>query len=104
MIDSNVSLDLMQFIETSILPRYTEFGRSHGLAHVKRVIDNSLKLARITGANVNMVYAIAAYHDIGMSGPRAIHHITGGKIMALFTFDPKTSPVTVVKTITVKKK
>ena len=82
MIDSNVSLDLMQFIETSILPRYTEFGRSHGLAHVKRVIDNSLKLARITGANVNMVYTIAAYHDIGMSGPRAIHHITGGKIMA----------------------
>ena len=29
---------------------------------------------------------------------------SGGKIMALFTFDPKTSPVTVVKTITVKKK
>jgi uncharacterized protein len=29
-----------------------------------------------------MVYAIAAYHDIGMSGPRAIHHVTGGKILA----------------------
>ena len=28
-----------------------------------------------------MVYTIAAYHDIGMSGPRAIHHITGGKIL-----------------------
>lgn len=82
MIDSNVNLDLMHFIETNILPRYTEFGRSHGLAHVKRVIDNSLKLAKITGADINMVYTIAAYHDIGMSGPRAIHHITGGKIMA----------------------
>lgn len=82
MIDSNVNLDLMQFIETNILPRYTEFGRSHGLAHVKRVIDNSLKLAKITGADINMVYTIAAYHDIGMSGPRAIHHITGGKIIA----------------------
>lgn len=82
MIDSNVSLDLMQFIETSILPRYAEFGRSHGLSHVKRVIDNSLKLAKITGVNVNMAYTVAAYHDIGMSGPRAIHHITGGKILA----------------------
>jgi uncharacterized protein len=82
MIDSHVSLDLMQFIEMNILPRYTEFGRSHGLSHVKRVIDNSLKLAKITGADVNMVYTIAAYHDIGMSGPRAIHHITGGKILA----------------------
>ena len=29
-----------------------------------------------------MAYTVAAYHDIGMSGPRAIHHITGGKILA----------------------
>lgn len=77
-----VNLDLMSFIETSILPRYTAFGRSHGLSHVQRVIANSLELARRTGADINMVYAIAAYHDLGMSGPRAIHHITGGKILA----------------------
>lgn len=77
-----VNLDLMSFIETSILPRYTAFGRSHGLSHVQRVIANSLELARRTGADINMVYTIAAYHDLGMSGPRAIHHITGGKILA----------------------
>lgn len=82
MIDQNVSLDLMHFVETSILPKYNDFGKSHGLVHVQRVIKNSLELARKTGADMNMVYAIAAYHDIGMSGPRAIHHITGGKIMA----------------------
>jgi uncharacterized protein len=29
-----------------------------------------------------MVYTVAAYHDLGMSGPRAIHHVTGGKILA----------------------
>ena len=28
-----------------------------------------------------MVYVIAAYHDLGMEGPRAIHHITSGKIL-----------------------
>ena len=28
-----------------------------------------------------MVYAIAAYHDLGLTGPRAIHHITSGKIL-----------------------
>ena len=77
-----VNLDLMSFVETSILPRYTAFGHSHGLSHVQRVIANSLELARRTGADINMVYAIAAYHDLGMSGPRAIHHITGGKILA----------------------
>ena len=76
-----VSLDIMQFVETQILPRYTAFGESHGLRHVNRVIKNALKLAHITGADINMVYVIAAYHDLGMSGPRAIHHITGGKIL-----------------------
>ena len=29
-----------------------------------------------------MVYVSAAYHDLGMEGPRAIHHITSGKILA----------------------
>lgn len=76
-----VSLDIMQFVETQILPRYTAFGESHGLRHINRVIKNALKLAHITGADIDMVYVIAAYHDLGMSGPRAIHHITGGKIL-----------------------
>lgn len=64
------------------MPRYNAFGRSHGLSHVQRVIKSSLQLARQLGADVNMAYVIAAYHDLGMSGPRAIHHITGGKILA----------------------
>lgn len=76
-----IDLELMEFVEKQILPRYAEFGRSHGLGHVQRVIKNSLELARLTGADINMCYAIAAYHDLGMSGPRAIHHITGGKIL-----------------------
>jgi uncharacterized protein len=76
-----VSLDLMSFIETNILPRYNAFGRSHGLQHVQRVIAGSLELSRMLGTDINMVYVIAAYHDLGMSGPRAIHHITSGKIL-----------------------
>lgn len=80
--NNEVNLDIMQFVEQQILPRYTAFGRSHGLAHVQRVIKNSLELGRMLGVNINMVYVIAAYHDLGMEGPRAIHHITGGKILA----------------------
>ena len=71
----NVSLDIMSFVEQQILPRYNAFGRSHG-------IKNSLELANMLGADVDMAYVIAAYHDLGMEGPRAIHHITGGKILA----------------------
>lgn len=71
----------MEFVERQILPRYTAFGESHGLRHVNRVIKNSLKLADVTGADIDMVYVIAAYHDLGMEGPRAIHHLTSGKIL-----------------------
>ena len=76
------SLDLVEYIETKILPRYANFDRAHNLEHVTRVIRRSMELVRITGANINMAYTIAAYHDLGMSGPRAIHHLTGGKILA----------------------
>ena len=76
------NLDIMEFVESQILPRYAAFGKSHGLSHVQHVIRNSIELARVTGADINMVYIIAAYHDLGMSGPRAIHHITGGTIQA----------------------
>lgn len=82
MIQNVPSLDLVEFIETKILPQYAAFDAAHNMEHVTRVIRHSLELVKVTGADVNMVYAIAAYHDLGMSGPRAVHHITGGKILA----------------------
>ena len=82
MIQNVPSLDLVEFIETKILPQYAAFDAAHNMEHVTRVIRHSLELVKITGADINMVYTIAAYHDLGMSGPRAVHHITGGKILA----------------------
>ena len=82
MICNAPSLDLVEFVETNILPQYTQFDRAHNLEHVTRVIRNAMDLVRLTGADINMVYVIAAYHDLGMSGPRAVHHLTGGKILA----------------------
>ena len=81
MMKQQVSLDIMEFVERQILPRYNAFGPSHGLRHVNRVIKNSMQLARVTGADIDMAYVIAAYHDLGMEGPRAIHHLTSGKIL-----------------------
>ena len=79
---STPSLDLVEFIETQILPRYAEFDRAHNMEHVTRVIRSSMELVKTTGADVNMAYAIAAYHDLGMIGHRADHHLRGGKILA----------------------
>lgn len=82
MIQKNPSLDLVEFIETKILPQYASFDAAHNMEHVTRVIRQSMELVKTTGADINMVYVIAAYHDLGMSGPRAVHHLLGGKILA----------------------
>ena len=62
MINNTPSLDLVEFIETQILPRYAAFDRAHNMEHVTRVIRSSLELSRITGADAD-------------------HHIRGGKIL-----------------------
>ena len=80
--NNNVSLDLMEFIEKNILPRYAMFDKAHNMEHVTNIVRRSLEIARKMGADIDMSYTIAAYHDLGLEGPRAIHHITGGKILA----------------------
>ena len=47
-----VNLEIMDFVEKQILPKYNAFGESHGLRHVTRVIRNSLKLVQIGRAHV----------------------------------------------------
>lgn len=81
MMNNNPSLDLVEFIESQILPRYAAFDKAHNMEHVTRVIRRSLDMARKTGADLDMVYTIAAYHDLGLAGPRAVHHLAGGKIL-----------------------
>ena len=75
------SLDLVEFVESKILPRYAAFDKAHNTEHVVRVIRRAMDLALKVGADLNMVYVIAAYHDLGMAGQRAVHHIEGGRIL-----------------------
>lgn len=76
-----VNLELMTFIERSVLPRYAAFDSAHNMEHVMSVIKASVSLAEKMGVDVDMAYAVAAYHDLGLEGPRAIHHLTSGKIL-----------------------
>lgn len=76
-----VNLEIMAFIERDILPRYAAFDVAHNMEHVTRVIRSSVSLAQKLGADEDMAYVIAAYHDLGLEGPRAIHHVTSGKIL-----------------------
>lgn len=78
MVDSN----LKSYIENEILPQYSHFDSAHRLDHVQYVMAQSLELAQhYPQLNNNMVYAIAAYHDTGLSEGRERHHLVSGQLV-----------------------
>lgn len=74
-------MTLKQYIEQEILPQYDAFDGGHRRDHAQMVIDESLKLAREHGADEQMAYAIAAYHDVGLRFDRETHHLHSGEIL-----------------------
>ena len=72
---------MKQYIETEILPRYEAFDKAHQRDHADYVIRQSLELAKHYDVDMDMVYAIAAYHDTGLAVDRKTHHIESGKIV-----------------------
>ncbi len=76
-----VCATLREYVEREIIPRYDEFDAGHRRNHVMTVINQSLELARYYDVDINMVYAIAAYHDTGLIAGREHHHIASGQIV-----------------------
>ena len=76
-----MNISLKQYIEQTILPQYDAFDGGHRRDHAQMVIDESLKLAREHGADEQMAYVIAAYHDLGLRIDRERHHIHSGEIL-----------------------
>ena len=72
---------LKTYIEQEILPRYDHFDAAHQRNHAEEVIERSLALAEHYEVDINMVYAIAAYHDTGLSEGRDTHHLVSGRII-----------------------
>ena len=72
---------IKEYIENNILPQYHNFDKGHNIDHVKTVIEESLKLADGLEVNTDMVYTIAAYHDLGLLKDRKTHHLVSGEIL-----------------------
>ncbi len=70
---------LKRYLEETIISMYKQFDMAHQKDHVYKVIDNSLSIAKDYKVDMDMVYVIACYHDIGMKYGRKDHHITGGQ-------------------------
>ena len=61
-----INNNLKDYIENNVFPSYKKNDLGHNLDHIKYVIERSLKFAStIEDINYDMVYVIAAYHDIG---------------------------------------
>lgn len=75
-------MSLKEYIEHYIIPQYEAFDKAHNLTHVADVIGRSMALAKQYNADADMVYTIAAYHDLGLSKGRERHHIVSGEIVA----------------------
>lgn len=72
---------LMRYVETEIIPLYDEFDKAHQREHVRMVICQSLELAARLGADLDMAYAVAAFHDTGLCEGRERHHLVSASII-----------------------
>lgn len=64
----NINLELRRYVEENVLSKYdTNNVGGHGRDHIITVINRSFEIAEEFDLNLdnNMIYVIAAYHDIG---------------------------------------
>lgn len=76
-----INLQLIEYIKSAILSQYRFYDKGHQQDHIESVIANSLEIAQDYDVDVNMVYTIACYHDIGLQFGRKDHNITSGKYL-----------------------
>lgn len=89
--DLGLDLELVKYVQGMIVPRYDGFDGAHSRSHVECVIGQSLEIFSLLvedkgcdlgrGLNVNMVYVVAAYHDLGLCEGRDLHHLVSGRIV-----------------------
>ena len=76
-----INEDLENYIKKKIFPLYLN-NRDHDINHIKYVINRSLKFAScIDNINLDMVYTVASYHDVGDSIDRENHEKVSADIL-----------------------
>lgn len=72
---------IKNYIETNILPKYKEL-KGHTSEHIDQVISRSFEFAKqAPELNLDMVYVIAAYHDLGRLIDNETHNIESAKML-----------------------
>ncbi len=73
--------ELRKYIEREIFPQYAQNDLGHRLDHIEYVIRRSLKFAKQAGADSEMAYVVAAYHDVGHHIDAKHHEKVSGEIL-----------------------
>lgn len=73
--------ELQHYVEEHIIPLYDHFDKAHQRDHVFMVIQQSMDMAAQMEVDRNMVYVIAAYHDIGLCEGREHHHEVSARML-----------------------
>ena len=73
--------EIQAYVEENIIPLYDRFDKAHRRDHVRMVISQSMALASQMNVDADMVYVIAAYHDIGLCEGRERHHTVSAQML-----------------------
>lgn len=72
---------LIIYIENNVIPEYLKNEKGHGIEHIKYVINRCMKFSKqINNIDLDMLYTIAAFHDIGHHIDKKNHEIISAKI------------------------
>ena len=77
-----VQKDLIDYINEYVFPEYAKNDGGHNIVHILEVIRRSFALNETfkLGLNPNMIYAIAAYHDLGKYIDHERHHLIAAEM------------------------
>lgn len=78
---AQVNPKIREYIEAEILPQYKRLA-GHTEDHIETVIRRSLEFAKqAPNVNIDMVYVIAAYHDLGRLIDNETHSVESAKML-----------------------
>ena len=78
---SNLNLKLIEYIENNIFPEYSKNEKAHDINHIIYVINHAFSISKNYEVDLNLIYTIAAFHDIGHHIDKEKHEIISADIM-----------------------
>ena len=79
---SNLNKDLVSYIEKEIFPVYNKNEKAHDISHIINVINHAFNISKNYDVDLNMIYTIASFHDIGHHIDKENHETISADIMS----------------------